>query len=152
MNKVLRLVCAASAGAAVMYFFDPDRGKRRRALVRDKAKHTLKMANETVDKTGRDLRNHAVGTFCRVQSLFRERVLTDAVLQERVRSKMGRVISHPKAVKVEATDGVVSLSGPIMASEEHPLLEAVIGIAGVKGIDNLLEVQAQVAAAPALQV
>lgn len=152
MNKVLRLVCAASAGAAVMYFFDPDRGKRRRALVRDKAKHTFKVANETVEKTGHNLRNHVTGTFCRVQSLFRERELTDAVLQERVRSKMGRVVSHPKAVKVEAIDGVVSLRGPIMASEEHPLLEAVTGINGVKGIENLLEVQLQVGDAPALQV
>ena len=151
MNKALRLVCAASAGAAAMYFLDPDRGKRRRALVRDKAKHTFKVANDTVNKTGRDFRNHVTGTFCRVQSLFRERVSTDAVLQARVRSKMGRVISHPKAVKVEATDGVVSLSGPVMAWEEHPLLEAITGIDGVKGIENLLEVQVQADAAPALQ-
>ena len=152
MNKVLRLVCAASAGAALMYFFDPDRGKKRRTLLRDKTKHTIKVANDRVDRTGRDLRNHVYGTFCRVQSLFHERVLTDAVLQARVRSKMGRVISHPKAVKVEAADGVVSVSGPIMAWEEHPLLEALTKIDGVKSIENLLEVHAQEGDAPALQV
>ena len=151
MNKVLRVLCAASAGAALMYFFDPSRGKRRRALLRDKAKHTVKVSNEAVGKTGRDLRNHVVGTFCRVQSLFRERVSTDAVLQARVRSKLGRVISHPKAVKVSATDGVVSLSGPILAWEEHPLLDAITGIDGVKNIENLLEVHAQQGDIPALQ-
>jgi hypothetical protein len=150
MNKVLRLVCAASAGAAVMYFFDPDRGKKRRALLRDKTKHTIKAANDKVDRTGRDFRNHVVGTFCRAQSLFRERELTDAVLQERVRSKMGRVISHPKAVKVVATGGIVSVSGPIMAWEEHPLLDAIDGIDGVKGIENLLDVHEQAGDAPAL--
>jgi gas vesicle protein len=150
MNKVLRVLCAASAGAAAMYFFDPDRGKKRRTLLRDKTKHTIRVANDKVDRTGRDIRNHVVGTFCKVQSLFREGELTDAVLQERVRSKMGRVISHPKAVKVAATDGIVSLSGPVMASEEHPLLNAINKIHGVKGIENLLEVHMQVADAPAL--
>ena len=36
MNNKTAIVGAVGIGAALMYFLDPDRGKRRRALVRDK--------------------------------------------------------------------------------------------------------------------
>jgi hypothetical protein len=48
-------------GATLMYFFDPQQGGRRRALLRDKM---VKYSNDTADvlgKTSRDLRNRAQG-------------------------------------------------------------------------------------------
>ncbi len=42
MNKGLRLMSVAGLGAGLMYLFDPDRGKRRRALVRNKITHASK--------------------------------------------------------------------------------------------------------------
>ena len=36
MNKGVALIGGVGLGAALMYIFDPDRGKRRRALVQDK--------------------------------------------------------------------------------------------------------------------
>ncbi len=36
MNRQLSLLGGIGLGAALMYMVDPDRGKRRRALVRDK--------------------------------------------------------------------------------------------------------------------
>jgi len=37
MNRGKLAISALAAGAALMYFSDPDRGKRGRVLVRDKA-------------------------------------------------------------------------------------------------------------------
>jgi len=39
MNKAANVVGAAEVGAALMYFFDPVRGKQRRTKALDKATH-----------------------------------------------------------------------------------------------------------------
>jgi len=151
MNAGLRLLSVAGVGAGLMYFFDPDRGKRRRALIRDKAKHFNRIASDAAGKTRRDLRNHLLGAISEMESLFRAERVTDDILEARVRSKLGRVVSHPHAIEVKAAEGLVILSGPVLAGEVHPLLETVIAINGVKNIDNRLETYDCVGDVPALQ-
>jgi hypothetical protein len=55
------LLCGVAAGAALMYFFDPDRGRRRRALLRDKAVGMSNDLGEAATGAARDLRNRAQG-------------------------------------------------------------------------------------------
>ena len=151
MNKIIRLVSAVGAGAALMYLFDPDRGTRRRALIRNKAKHVSRIAADAAGKTQRDVRNHLHGLVAEIDSLFESNEVTDDVLEARVRSKLGRFVSHPHAVTVTAAAGLVSLSGPILADEIQPLLDAVANIAGVINIDNKLQVHESAGDVPALQ-
>jgi uncharacterized membrane protein len=134
-----------------MYLFDPDRGKRRRALLRNKAVHISKVANDAAGKTRRDLRNHLRGAFAGLESVFRTGEVTDDVLAARVRSRLGRVVSHPSAIEVKAIDGLIILTGQILAKEEHPLLDSVITISGVKNIENCLELHESADDIPALQ-
>lgn len=49
------------AGAAAAYMLDPAQGRRRRALLRDKAVKTYRDGCEFVDVASRDLRNRAEG-------------------------------------------------------------------------------------------
>lgn len=151
MNKSVKLVSAAGVGAGLMYMFDPDRGKRRRALVRNKMTHAAKLAGDVAGRTGRDVRNHVRGVFAKAVSLFRTRDVSDDVVRARVRAKLGRVVSHPSAIEVKSVNGSITLSGPILAAEEHPLLESVAVIHGVKNIENLLELHDQAGDIPALQ-
>ena len=151
MNKALKVVSAASLGAGLMYLFDPDRGKRRRALLRNKAEHASRIAADAAGKTRRDVRNHLLGAFAEVESLFRTGEVSNVVLEERVRSKLGRVVSHPHAVEVKTNKGIVTLSGPVLADELHPLLDAVAAVSGVKSIENWLEVHEHAGEIPALQ-
>lgn len=152
MNKGLTLLSAAGTGAGLMYLFDPDRGKRRRALLRNKAVHISKIANDAAGKTRRDIRNHLRGAFAEVESVFVENgPVSNDVLAARVRSKLGRVVSHPSAIEVKAVDGLIILGGPILAAEVHPLLDSVIAIDGVKNIENNLELHEQAGDVPALQ-
>src|ERR1041385_5598612 len=60
MNKKATLV-GIGLGAALMYFFDPDRGRRRRALVRGKVEAAGNKASDYAEKMGRDIRNRAYG-------------------------------------------------------------------------------------------
>lgn len=49
-NGLGRLVAGALIGAAVMYLFDPDRGTRRRALIRDRF---VRAGHSTADRLGK---------------------------------------------------------------------------------------------------
>jgi uncharacterized membrane protein len=151
MNKIVKVISAAGVGAGLMYLFDPDRGTRRRALLRNKAEHATKIATDAAGKTRRDVRNHLLGAVAEFESLFRSAEATDEVLEARVRSKMGRVVSHPHAIDVKVTDGLVTLRGPILIEELHPFLDAVIAVGGVKNIENRLEVHESAGDVPALQ-
>jgi len=144
MNRNLSLLSAAGIGAGLMYLFDPSRGKRRRALLANKITHAGKVASNTTVRTGRDIRNRVQGLVAEVQSLLQTTEVSDQVLQARVRSKLGRVVSHPGAIDVKAENGDVVLSGPILAAEEHPLIDAVFHVGGVKNIENLLELRESV--------
>jgi uncharacterized membrane protein len=151
MNKALKVISAAGLGAGLMYLFDPDRGKRRRALLRNKAEHATRIASDVAGKTRRDIRNHLRGAVAEVESLFKSGEVSDDVLDARVRSKLGRVVSHPHAIEVKTDKGIVTLSGPILAEELHPLLDAVAAVSGVKSIENWLEVHERAGEIPALQ-
>jgi hypothetical protein len=49
------------AGIALMYFLDPDRGRRRRALLRDQFSKWTRIGRETASGRAKDLRNRAAG-------------------------------------------------------------------------------------------
>ena len=64
-NDVAKIALAALAGAVAgalaMFVFDPDSGRRRRALVRDQAARLASDTADGVQSTARDLRNRAQG-------------------------------------------------------------------------------------------
>ncbi|MGH9872921.1 MAG: SRPBCC family protein [Pyrinomonadaceae bacterium] len=151
MKRAIGLMSAAGIGAGLMYLFDPQRGKRRRAEIRNKAQYINRITNDAVGKTGRDLRNHILGVISGMESLVRSEKATDGVLKARVRSKLGRLVSHPHAIEVKAVDGRVILTGPILADEVVPLFEVISDIAGLKSIENLLELHENAGDVPALQ-
>ncbi|HEV8577796.1 MAG TPA: BON domain-containing protein [Thermoanaerobaculia bacterium] len=141
----------AGLGAGLMYLLDPQGGGRRRALARDKAVHLLKKGGETARKTSRDLGNRTKGRLAEARSSLRRVAVDDDILRDRVRSKIGRLVSHPSAIEVAAQDGCVVLSGPVLASEVDPLLSAVNSVKGVCGVENRLDVHEQPGNISALQ-
>lgn len=151
MNKGVALVGGVGLGAALMYIFDPDRGGRRRALIRDKAVAAGNKANDVASKMSRDVRNRAYGVVAETKSLLRHEEVTDDVLADRVRSKLGRYPVHVGALDVKANDGTITLTGQILEDELPKVLRAVRFVRGVKDIDNQLEVHAEAANVPSLQ-
>jgi hypothetical protein len=51
-----------------MFLLDPDTGRRRRAIARDKTFSFLKSARNAADKTARDVKNRVYGTFVSAKS------------------------------------------------------------------------------------
>jgi hypothetical protein len=69
MRGDLRLgLIGASLGAGLMFLLDPQLGKRRRALARDKAMSWSRRATVAIDRTSRDVRNRAYGTVVNIRS------------------------------------------------------------------------------------
>jgi uncharacterized membrane protein len=151
-SGALDVLGAFGAGVAVMYFLDPGRGARRRALVRDKLVHGLHKGADAAETTARDLRNRAQGIVAEVRARFDGGTeVDDAVLVARVRAEMGRVVSHPSSIVVTAADGRVTLSGPILSEEAGALLACARGVRGVEDVVDRLEVHERAENVPGLQ-
>jgi len=57
MKKATAILGAFGVGTGMMYFLDPDRGRRRRRLVRDKSLSAVKHIDDAIAKTSCDLSN-----------------------------------------------------------------------------------------------
>ena len=136
--RIITFVKGVGIGAALMYFFDPERGNRRRALVRDQAVHTTTRLGKTIDAASRDITYRAGGLIAELQSVFSVETPTDVRVVERVRARIGHVIAHPSQVQVSAHYGVVTLRGSLPPFEVNVLLQCVTGTRGVVGVRNEL--------------
>lgn len=140
MNKGVISIGSLGLGAGLMYLFDPDRGRRRRSLLSDQITSVCRQSSDMLDKATRDMSNRSRGLMAGTRALLRNEEVTDEVVVARVRSKLGRYVSHPSAIGVTANQGHVTLSGPILAHEVDDLLACVSSVRGVTGVENRLEV------------
>ncbi len=140
MKNPVAIISALGLGAGLMYFFDPNRGKRRRALVRDQAVHLSKTANRELNRTVADVRNRANGVLVETEKLFKSETVTDQQLEGRVRTQLGRLSNHPHAIKTSVENGKVTLSGLILTDEVESVLNGIASVWGVQEIENKLEV------------
>jgi hypothetical protein len=151
MNKGLTFGAGLGLGTGLMYLLDPDRGRRRRALLRDKGALAVRKTGECWNVTTRDLSNRTQGIVSELKSHLSSEPIDDSVLVERVRAKLGRVVSHPSAIQVTVQNGVVTLAGPILSAEAPELLSLVSGLRGVNEVVNNLELHETAENHPALQ-
>jgi uncharacterized membrane protein len=125
-------------GATLMYYLDPHAGGRRRALLRDRLAHAARLLRQGRRITARDFANRARGLWAEATRGLRAEPGSDAEIVERVRAKLGRVVSHPHALRVAAAEGRVELTGPILAREVDALLECVRHVPGVREVHDRL--------------
>jgi hypothetical protein len=87
-------------GALAMYFADPDRGARRRAMVRDQAVHQVSSKRDALNVMTRDFANRARG----IQSEFSNRFENVPNLGELAHGNMDRVSELPTKAAAAVTD------------------------------------------------
>ncbi|HEX7044454.1 MAG TPA: SRPBCC family protein [Burkholderiales bacterium] len=145
------VLASAVLGAVLMYYFDPSRGRYRRALVRDRLVHAAHKLQAGLDAALRDMRNRIEGLGASLRTYFVPMPASDPVLAERVHAKIGRLVSHPGSIEVTAHEGVVTLSGPILAEEVQRLIAGALEVPGVSGVVDRLEVYASPEHVPGLQ-
>ncbi|HVE52817.1 MAG TPA: BON domain-containing protein [Ramlibacter sp.] len=124
MNKSLGALGAAAAGALAMYYLDPELGAQRRALLAELVRGGLPGSARPPHGRGRYARHMR-------DAPVHADPRSDAELRERIQLRLGRMVSHPRAIRVDVEDGVVRLSGRVLAKEHAGLLEQVRQMAGM---------------------
>jgi gas vesicle protein len=153
MTATRSSIIGAGIGATSMFLLDPTRGARRRALIRNKVAWAKRKTADAAGATWRDVGNRIGGLQARTRSLFKfkqERV-DDATLKERIRTALGRVTSHQRAISITAKNGSVKLTGNALASEVASIVSAVGRVPGVFGVETDLRTHANADRIPALQ-
>jgi hypothetical protein len=147
-----RVLLAAAGGAAAAWLLSPQEGARRRAMVRQGVRSRARRAALLGGKLGRDLRNRARGASARLRgALATEEPVSDETLAQRVKTRLGRAASHPRALDVEAHAGHVVVRGPILSSEADRVLRAARSVRGVSDVEDRLERHCAAEGVPALQ-
>jgi hypothetical protein len=145
------VVVGIGIGALLLFIADPRAGRRRRALARDQVVRASRKTRDALDATARDVANRTTGMVAATRARWRSERVDDQRLLERVRAKLGRACSHPRAIDVDVTDATVTLRGPILANEIDNVLTTVWGVRGVVGVTNALETHESAEGVPALQ-
>jgi uncharacterized membrane protein len=134
-----------------MYFLDPQYGNRRRALVRDKANKLVNDLDESLEKAMEDSRNRTRGILSEMIARLSDQGAPSWVLEERVRSNLGRLARRVGAVDVRADGGQIHLSGPVLRQDVDSIVKAAQRTRGVYGVENELQVFDSPEDIPALQ-
>jgi hypothetical protein len=148
---LLRVLTMSAAGAGLMYLLDPDGGRRRRARVRDQLVRAAHRTGDAVDATSRDVSNRARGVVAELRSRLVNVEVSDGILHERVRARIGSVVGHAGAIEVGVVDGRVTLRGPVLADDVDRLVRRVRSVPGVREVINQLDVHDEPGGVPGLQ-
>jgi BON domain len=143
----MRSVSAFLVGLGTAYFFDPSRGKSRRAVARDKGAKLARRLATTLQKRTRFATGKAEGLYARSRkAVTQPEVATDdATVEQRIRSEAFRYIDVPgNAIEVEVENGVATLTGSVARDDlVSDLIEAVGKIAGVQEVESRVRVEAE---------
>jgi osmotically-inducible protein OsmY len=144
-----RFALGAAVGAALVYFFDQERGRKRR---KEAIKRTAK-AFRQAGRRGRGAVSQAQGLKQKATHLKEQEKPQpdDVTLARKVESEIFRSAEVPKGqVNVNVEDGVVYLRGELEQPDLIKDLEAQARkVQGVLGVENLLHVPGEEAPAKA---
>jgi uncharacterized membrane protein len=149
--KLKTLLTTVGLGAGLMYFMDPQHGNRRRAMVRDRANRFVNSIDESIDKAVEDTRNRTRGVLSEMTARLSDQGAPDWILEERVRSNLGRLAMHTGALDIRVDGGRIYLTGPVLRGEEEAIVKAALRTRGVQGVENQLQVVDNPQDIPALQ-
>src|SRR5215475_3675352 len=97
-NKDWMLLGSLCAGATALYFLDPEHGQRRRSAFTARVRRSGAGIAEEVSKSARDGWNRLAGRARQILKAGDCKTVDDVVLVERVRSRMGKIVSYPHKI------------------------------------------------------
>ena len=139
----MRFLRFAAIGAALVYFFDPQQGARRRNMARDRILAFLRRRGRDAARVGRATSSEAYGLKQKVVHRQEQpKDFDDQTLKAKVESEVFRPVDAPKGdVNVNVENGVVYLRGQVERPDLIDDLEQrVRSVQGVRDVENLLHI------------
>jgi BON domain len=139
----LVVLAGAFAGAATVYFFDPQQGRARRAQFIDWSGARLRRGWRALDRIRARTSSNAAAFPQKMVSLRSgPRPADDLTLRDRVESEVFRNPDLPKGqINIDVESGVVTIRGQVDNAFQIANVEkAVMKVPGVAGVENLLHV------------
>ena len=142
-GKIKTFLTGAAVGAAVEYFFDPERGRGRRAKTRDQLFGKAREMGRRTERMGRALEAEAEGAYQRLTHPTPETPADeydDVTLARKVESELFTSDEFPKgSININVVDGVVELRGEVRTPQDIKSIEKKVRkIHGVQDVNNLL--------------
>ena len=139
---MLRTIRNLGLGALLAYFFDPDNGRRRRAMARDRIPAFFRRMSTSAERTGGAVAAKAGGMKRKATHLKEEEKPQpdDVTLARKVETEIFRDADVPKGqINVNAENGKIVLRGEVEKPELIKDLEQKTKkVQGVTEVENLL--------------
>jgi osmotically-inducible protein OsmY len=139
---MLRTIRNVGLGALLAYFFDPDNGRRRRAMARDRFPAFFRRMSARAEQTGGSVAAKAEGVKQKATHLKEEEKPQpdDVTLARKVETEIFRDADVPKGqINVNAENGKIVLRGEVEKPELIKDLEKKTKkVQGVTEVENLL--------------
>ena len=138
MRMLTKAALAMAAGALLSWFFDPQNGRRRRAVARDRMAATFRRTAREAERKSRYYAGKKEGLKHTVTSSGRDAFPNDATLQHKIESEVLR--DFPSGgVNINVEEGVAVLRGTLDdPAQINELTERVRKVDGVVDVRSLL--------------
>jgi osmotically-inducible protein OsmY len=141
----MQLLAGLLAGIGLAYFFDPQRGRRRRHMLRDRTLALVRRAFRRSARAGRGAAAEAEGLAHKAMHLREEPKpdLNDETVAAKIMSEVFRDRHLPKGdVNINVERGVAVLHGTVARPElVDELVERVRHVQGVRDVSSRLRVE-----------
>ncbi|HKR97985.1 MAG TPA: BON domain-containing protein [Candidatus Dormibacteraeota bacterium] len=145
MGRIRIAAIGFAAGAVAAALLDPERGRARRAELRDRAGGVMRRTVRQTQRGVRRAESELYGATQKLQHLQPEDEFpSDDRLLDRVQTELFRDPGVPKGqINISVEDGTVVLRGHVSDDSLRSMVERrAQGIAGVRQVDNRLNVTA----------
>ena len=128
-----RFIAGAMAGAVAMYLLDPDRGRGRRARVRQQWSSRVRSVDRAADRFERDAANRAEGARARADGKGIFHPSDDRALEVHLHQVLAEIDV------ATSVDGVVRVRGQVASEADIArVVRAINGVPGVQGVESLM--------------
>jgi hypothetical protein len=135
---LVKLGVAGAAGAGLAYAFDPARGRRRRAELKDRGRAALRRQMRAVERQASYGKGRAEGTMHRLRHPKPHVPEDDLTLADKIRSEVLGKVDGPH-LTIDVNERVVTLRGQVADDQTVQDVEREVrGTPGVVDVVNLL--------------